>query len=292
MLLPVTIGLVLLAAPSNAWMDEARGLVDQLQFGEAISRLEVARQVPSLSADQRREVLELLAYCQVAEGQREAAEGTYIELLRAQPALELDSSPKVMDVFLSAKRKLYPPDYVRLEEAPSPAGHVQLVLVDPWKRVKWLMRSERRDGGEWREVESETSFPLQVTRGGVLEWYVEARGEGGAVVAQVANAASPRRVEAQRIDQSATELPREANPRRAVGFVVMGVAVAAASVATGLAVNGWKLRQDARDPSRAPGDSAASARAAELDGVTQQTVSTGLFIGAGLTLGTGIVLAW
>ncbi len=294
MLMPVTIAVVLLASPSNAWLDEARSLVGALRFGEAISRLEVARQVPSLTAAQRREVIELLAYCQVAEGQRDAAEATYIELLRAEPSMELEkerSSPKVLEVFEAAKRALYPPDYVRLEETPSPAGRVQLRLVDPWRRVTSLVRFERRDAGPWREVVSELSFPLQVAVGSALEWYVEARA-GDAVAALVATAEAPRRVEAPRIVQSATPLVEGANPRRVAGVVVIGVAIVAAAFATGLAVNGWKLRQDARDMTRAPGDFADTARAAERDGATQQAVSTGLFIGAGLTLGTGVVLAW
>lgn len=294
MLLPVTTAVVLLAAPSSPWMSEARALVSELRFGEAIARLEVARQVPSLSVDQRHEVLELLAYCQVAEGQREAAEATFMELLRAEPAMALDgetSSPKVLDVFESAKRKLYPPDYVRVEELPSPAGRVQLRVIDPWQRVTGLVRFERRDGGAWRELKSEAVFPLQVAQGGVLEWYVEARADER-VVARVATVESPRRVEAPRIEQSATTLAADTSPRRVAGIIVIGAAIVAGGFATGLAVNGAKLRQDARDSTRPPGDFADTARAAEAEGVTQQTVGTGLFIGAGLTLGTGVVLAW
>lgn len=302
MLLSVAAAIALAAQPSSPWLDEARVLVEQLRFADAIARLEVARQVRSLEPSERRAVLELLAYCQVAEGRREAAEATYTQMLQADPWLQLEresSSPKVLEAFEAAKTRLFPQDYVRLEQQTSAPGVAALTLIDPWGQVRAVTLFERRDGGEWKEtVLSEEPghayrFPLIVSGDGQLEWYVEATGET-ATVAHVATRAAPRVLKvAKQVPVSIiAPAPKETPASRVVGFVVMGLGVAAAAVATGLAVGGSNLRVAARDRTRAPGDFADTALRADRDGQTQQTWATGLFIGAGATITTGVVLAW
>lgn len=298
MLLSVAAALVLAAQPNSPWLDEARSLVEQLRFSDAITRLEVARQVRSLEPGELRQVLELLAYCQVAEGRREAAEATYTTMLQADPSLQLSresSSPKVLEVLEAAKKKLFPPDYVRLEEQPSPAGRVSLQLIDPWTQVREVVLFERRDGGEWRETvlnEEGHQFRFALTVSGELEWYVEARTEGGRG-AQVGSRDEPRVLKIAKVAPVAIETPAQpAVKNRVAGFVVIGLGVALGAVATGLEVNGWGLRQSARDRSRAPGDFADTAQRAERDGLSQQTWATGLFIAAGVSAATGVVLAW
>lgn len=303
MLLSVAAALVLAAQPSSPWLDEARVLVEQLRFADALKRLEVARQVRSLEPAELRQVLELLAYCQVAEGRRDTAEATYTEMLQADPWLELSrdsSSPKVLEALEAAKARLFPADYVRLEQKPSPAGWAALGLIDPWSQVRAVKLFERRDGAEWGEtvLTEETGhsfrFPLVVSGDGQLEWYVEATGETG-VVARVGTRAEPRVLKVLRQDPVSIVTPvapKTGNGVRVAGFVVIGVSVLLAGVATGFAVSGTNLRQAARDPSRAPGDFADSARVAEREGQTRQTWATGLFIGAGATAATGVVLVW
>ncbi|MDP1823935.1 MAG: tetratricopeptide repeat protein [Archangium sp.] len=304
MLLSLAAALVLAAQPSSPWLDEARALVEQLRFGDAIARLEVARQVRSLEPAELREVLELLAYCQVAEGRRDAAEATYTVMLQADPWMQLSSSPKVLEAFEAAKRRLFPPDYVRLEEKPSPAGFAAFTLIDPWSQVRVVTLFERRNGGEWSEtvLTEERShtwrFPLPIGDG-ELEWYVEAHGETS-LVAHVASREVPRvlKVVQQPVSvliPAPTPVPvakKQGQGVRIAGFVVIGVGVALAAVATGLALGGTELRAAARDRARAPGDFADTARAAERDGQAQQTWATGLFIGAGATVATGVVIAW
>ena len=60
------------AQPGNPYLEKARELARDLRFADAISELEIAKQVPGLDVQQRREVVELLARCQVAEGRRAA----------------------------------------------------------------------------------------------------------------------------------------------------------------------------------------------------------------------------
>jgi hypothetical protein len=313
MLLSVAAALVLAAQPldtardrpSSPWLDEARVLVEQLRFAEAIARLEVAKQVRSVEPEERRAVLELLAYCQVAEGRRDAAEATYTEVLQADPWWQLSkesSSPKLLEAFEAAKTRLFPADYVRLEQKASAAGWATLVLVDPWSRVRVVTLFERRDGGEWRETvlteEADHSFrfPLSVTGFVQLEWYVEAHSEV-AVVAQVGSRAEPRVLkvaapEPVSIVTPAVPVSKGISGARVAGLVVLGLGVVLGAVATGLAVGGTNLRQAARDRSKAPGDFADTARVAEREGQVQQTWATGLFLGAGASVATGVVLAW
>ena len=302
MLLSVVAALVLAAQPNSPWLDEARSLVEQLRFSDAIAQLEVARQVRSLEPDELRQVLELLAYCQVAEGRRDAAEATYTTMLQADPSLQLSresSSPKVLEVLEAAKKKLFPPDYVRLEEQPSPAGRVSLQLIDPWGQVREVVLFERRDGGEWREtVLNEEGHQLRfaLTVSGELEWYVEARTEGGRR-AQVGSREEPRVLKIAKAPPVAIETPappaaKRTSGARVAGFVVTGLGLALGAVATGLEVNGWGLRGAARDRSRPPGDFADTAQRAERDGLSQQTWATGFFIAAGVSAATGVVLAW
>ncbi len=289
----------LLAQPVNPWLEQARLLSRELHFADAIERLKVARTVPGLDSAQRREVLELLARCQVAEGLRSDAEEAFTELLRAEPAFELDrkdTSPKILDAFDAAKKRLYPEDFAALAAIPAPAGRAALKVVDPWRRVREVHRFERVDGGSWRDslcvIEGDTvSFAVAVAAGSTLEWYAEARGDD-AVLAHLGTEAAPQVVTTMKFEVFPQPLP----PRRwqrPVAWVLVGVALAAAAVGAVLQVNGWGLRRAARDPSKPPGDWYDTALAAEREGQRQATVALGLFLGAGAVgIGGGIFFAW
>ena len=300
MLLSVAAALALAAQPSSPWLDEARVLVEQLRFADAIGRLEVARQVRSLEPEELRQVLELLAYCQIAEGRRDAAEATYTTMLQADPWMQLKSSPKVMEAFEAAKTRLFPADFVRLEQKAAPSGFAAFTLIDPWNQVRAVTLFERRASGEWleraliEEAGHAYRFASSVTGEEQLEWYVEASTQTS-VAAHVASKESPRVSKIARqepIAVIAPPLPRVMPASRVAGFVVLGLAVAVGAVATGLAVGGTDLRQAARDPSRAQGEFADTARIAEREGQQQQTWALGLFIGAGASVATGVVLVW
>jgi hypothetical protein len=302
MLLSLAAALAVTAQSFSPWLDEARALVEQLRFADAIARLEVARQVRSLEPKELREVLELLAYCQVAEGRRDAAEATFTAMLQADPWLKLSrdsSSPKVLESFEAAKARLFAADYVRLEEKPSPPGWATVVLIDPWGRVSAVTLFTRRDNSEWRQnvltEESDHSyrFALTITVGEQFEWYVEAQSDVGAKMAFVGTREEPRVIRVVRPDPQAliTPLPGMKGSRVA-GFMILGAGVLLGAVATGLEVGGWNLRQAARNRSRPPGDFADTARLAEREGQSQQTWAAGLFIGAGVMTATGVVLAW
>lgn len=308
LMLALAAAIVLMAQPANPWRDEARALMSQLKFAEAIERLEIARKVRGLDDGEQKSILELLAYCQIAEGQRDAASATFIALLELDPAAELSrevASPKVSEVFDAAKRAHFPEGYVRLEERVSARGSVLVRLIDPWRQVARVVLVQRRNEGEWESSvldgkRNEFVFPLVVALGGQLEWYVEARGADDEVKWSLASRAEPRVEKVPLIDaqpSTLTAAPVVAPPvnmpgRRVAGFVLAGAAVLTLGIASGLQVAGFNLRQAARDRLRPPGDFAFTALQAEADGIAQQTWALGLMIGAGLTLTLGVVLAW
>lgn len=297
---------VLMAQPANPWRDEARALMSQLKFAEAIERLEIARKVRGLDESEQKSILELLAYCQVAEGEREAASATFIALFELDPSAELSrdvASPKVQEVFDAAKKSHFPEGYVRLEEKPSARGSITVRLVDPWQQVERVVLIARRNEGEWESSVLESStreyvFPLVVAMGGQLEWYVEARGGDDVVKWSLASRDEPRVEKVPLIEAQPTTVgPQPVAPpgmsgRRVAGFILAGTAVVAAGIASGLQVGSYNLRVAARDRLRPPGDFAFTAQQAEADGLAQQSWAVGLFIGAGVSLALGLVLAW
>lgn len=290
--------LLLLAQPANPWLDEARARADALDFAGAIERLSVARTVPGLSASQQQELLELLARCQVAEGLRADADNTWAELLKANPGYEPNAattSPKIVESFEAVKKRLFPPSWVRLEEVEATVGRAAFRLVDPWHLVSSVQLSQRLDGGPWQTSTLSAqgvdySFPVVVNAGSTLEWYLEALGRE-TVLARSADAQVPHVVSVPALVVAPVVIKSTVRP--VLGWVLVGAAVVAAGVGTGLQVNGWSMRLAARDASQPPGDWADTAQAAEKTGRSQTTWATGLFIGAGVLglAGTG-VLAW
>jgi hypothetical protein len=300
-MLSLAAALLLSAQPSNAWLEEARALISKLKFADALERLEVARQVPGLDAPTKQSILEWMAYCQVAEGRRDDAERTFTALLELDPGAALSrdvSSPKVAEAFEAARRKHFPPDYVKLSEAAAPVGRAQLELVDPWGKVARVVLHQRRDAGEWKAqvLTGPLTFPLVVPVGGQLEWYVEALDANARVLAAVGSSASPKELRVPRVVQEAqavSEAPSASlSGKRVAGIVALSLGVALGAVATGLQVSAWNQRLEARDRTRAPGDFAATALEAERNALTQQGWAIGLLVAGGVSLGTGVVLVW
>jgi len=292
--------LVFLTQAPNPYLEQGRSLARALQFAEAIEQLKVARKVPGLERGQRLEVLELLAKCQVAEGHREEAEDAYTELLGLEPAFELDpqTSPKMQQLFVAVKHRLYPEPWLKLLPQPAGPGEALVKVVDPYHRFAALVFQVRHDDGPWEShnvaVDGAVGrLPLDVEPGHTLDWYAEARDASGAAVASWGTAAEPQHVVGT--GSVGPVLVQTGTPRlqRAPAWIAVAVAVAAAGAGAAFQVLSRDEARAAHDRTKPPGDFSDTARAAQSRAFTDAAVATGCFIGAGVAAGTGVVLfAW
>ncbi|MCA3011163.1 MAG: tetratricopeptide repeat protein [Myxococcaceae bacterium] len=289
---------VLLSQVVNPWLEQARASMREARFAEALETLAVARQVPSLDRVQRAEVLELLARCHVARGDRAQAEEAFTELLSREPDFELDrklTSPKIVEVFDVVKRRLYPPGTVSLVEVAGPPGRVLVEVVDPYRRVASARLFERRAEGEWSQAPLAVAvrtldFPLPVSAEGAVRWYVELLDAAGAAVASLGSRAQPRLVEVNALpppQPPATGAP--ALKGTTIAALVTGaVALIAGGIGLGLKLDSLALERSARDA-----EWADTARATQRQASAQSQAATGLFVGAGAAaVGSTVLFVW
>ena len=257
--------------------------------------------MPNLDRTQRIEVLDLLAKCHVAEGDRPAAEAAFSELLSVEPEHEIDreTSPKIIEVFDEVKRKLFPERRVTLVEETAPPGRVRARVVDPFKRVSFILLMVRTGDGPWEANEVtlegrvlDVPTPLSPTE--TVSWYVQAKGPEGVVLATLGSADTPRIVERARIITPPVEPPADTiAPTKVAGVVVGVIALVAAGVGTGLQLSAQSLERAARDRSRPPGDWADTARATHGQAVAQAEWSIGLFAAGGVAaVSAAVLFAW
>jgi hypothetical protein len=292
---------LVLTQAANPWLERARVLANELQFAEAITQLNVARQVPNLDRVQRAQVLELLARCHVAEGNRSDAETAFTELLSQEPDFEIDresTSPKIVTVFDDVKARLYPGGMVSLVEVTGPPGRVRAQVVDPYKKVARAVLHERRADAAWTDTVLPFSrrtldFPLPLAAGSPVQWYVQLEDEAGAGLASLGSLDSPRLVEVNALPSPVAPAPSGLRGTTVAAIVVGVVALIAAGGGLGLQVDSLSLERAARDSTRPPGDWADTARSAHAQAVQQGVLATGFFTGAGAAALSSVVLfAW
>ncbi|MCY1023919.1 hypothetical protein [Pyxidicoccus sp. MSG2] len=308
MWLAVTLLVVLgQAAPANPYMEQARARYEALHFSEAVELLELAEQVPSRTRAQHLDILELRARCELAEGRRQEAEATYERMLMLDPRAEppADLSPKILETFQAVKARLFPAGYVALKQLPAAEGLVRVEVVDPWRRADAVVLHWRgpRDA-DWRPLRARPDaeccvFQLPGGGPGPVRWYVEAQGPDGNGLTRLGAPEAP-----QEWTRGMAPLPppgagpgdvhgdRESSTtprlRRTLGWVSLGVAVAAGVGGTWLQVRSGESH-DAASRAEWAGDSRRHSDRAR----TQAGWATGLFIGGGAAaLGGGYLLTW
>ena len=196
MLLALLISVSVSATP---YLDEARGLVERLQFDAALKKLELAGASTTLSLEERREVAALRAHCWAAEGRMEQVDSVYAELLARDSRAPAPSSgpPRLREAFRKAKERLYPPGFVSLTRAASPPGRVVIRLVDPWARCASVEVSASDTAGGWRSTPIELDLEGQgaAATPATGAWFIEARTAEGASCASLGTQAAPFVVE-------------------------------------------------------------------------------------------------
>lgn len=250
---------------SNPYLAESRQLYESLRYEKAISRLELARKVPTTSNDERREILDLLARSYAASGQLDKAEDAYAELLSKDPHAPSpdEAAPKIRQVFSKAKERLYPTTYVRVRAESAPEGEVAVAVIDPWDQITSVVLFEEQQGSGYSDTsmsyDNHRAHGPFVVKDPPHRYFVEARGADGEARARLGTADKPIVIEAPVVvapkivevpqpreilivpppDTPSTPLPSW------VPWTVAGVAVTSAAVGTAFALAASKDAQSA-----------------------------------------------
>lgn len=233
----------------------ARGkqLFEDLEYGPAIQVLVPITRDARATRAQRLRALELIALAQYIKGDEGAARGTFERILDIDPGYQLrdtSGSPKIRAFFEELKKKLVPnydPDAGADLEHAAPTSAIagrglelDVRATRGGERVYELIVATRRRGelaykstaatprgdAKWRaRVALEAAskpFPL--------EYYVEARGIGGVVIARIAGPDAPLELAIGAGGAGPSEKPWYAR-----WYVIAGAAAIAAG-ATGLVI--------------------------------------------------------
>lgn len=187
---------------TNPYLAESRQLYESLRYEKAITRLELARKVSTMTNEERREILDLLAKSYAALGQLKEAEDAYAELLSKDPHAPSpeDAAPKIRQVFQRAKERLYPQTYVRVRAEAAPEGEVAVEVIDPWDQITSVVLFEEQQGSGYRDSlmsydKRRASAPFSV-REPPHRYFIEARAADGEARARLGTADRPIVIEA------------------------------------------------------------------------------------------------
>lgn len=190
------LGALLLAMPAAAsaqdGLSEARAAFDAAEFETALAQLDTLDASDALSVDEVAAFLTLRAEVHFALGDAAAMEADLRALLALAPDARLPDTapPELSEAAERARSEALPLPTVRTEASPI-AGGVRLradIVADGAGLARRARLHARSPGEAWREVEEE----LEVT-GPSVEYWAEALGPGGVVLAQEGSAAAPRR---------------------------------------------------------------------------------------------------
>lgn len=236
-------GLLFIALASNPYLEDARALLDSMQYAQARAKLEYARKVTTSTRDEKREVFALLARAWAAEGKLDVAEATFSELLADDPSAPAPrDAPRIREAFRKAKEKLYPVDFVSLTQAPAPVGRVALSLKDPWGLVESVALLESTDQTTFstRDLQlsdERTTAAAALTPpapGEPTRWYAEARGPGANVLTRLGSAAQPFV-----FGIGEGSIVTEGRRTRVLPWLATAFAIAGAGASVGLIAGGW-----------------------------------------------------
>jgi len=218
-------------AQGNEHVEEGWARYAEARFGDAIEAFDAAEASTGLDRESLVRALEGRALVRFAEEDLPRMQEALVRLASLAPehALTDEAPPEVARAYLAARREAG--DGVRVaatvEEVPGGAR----IDVDVGNDVSGLVLGvrivARQDGGEWREVRART-LQLRMPDMDEVEYFVEALGPGGAVVATLGGETDPRR---QRLGADIA-----AAPSRTPLYVGIGAGVAGLVLVVVLAV--------------------------------------------------------
>lgn len=295
------LSVVALLLTANPYLAESRQLYESLRYEKAITRLELAKKVPTTTNDERREILDLLARSYAALGQMDKAEDAYEELLAKDPHAPSpeEAAPKIRQVFQRAKERVYPQTYVRVRAESAPEGEVAVAVIDPWDQITTVVLFEEQQGSGYRDTlmsydNRRATAPFS-TREPPHRYFVEARGADGEARARLGTAdkplvieAPPKPVETNRVEPPLV-IPKEIiivpppEPTKLPGWVpwtVAGAAATSAAIGTAFALAASK-DSDAASRARFADDTARLDARARSRAVTANWLIGGSMVAGG-----------
>jgi hypothetical protein len=245
-LLPPAVAGAQEAAPRAA-LDAAIAHAEDADFASALAAFEEAEAGASLDRGALVRLFAHRATVHFALGELAAMEADLTRLLALDPEATPPTSapPPVHDALLRLRGSVQPP---ALEAAVHATGtglevraHVREGGAD---LVRGLRAWGRAEGGTWSRGEGGV-VSITAAPGTEVEWYAEAIGPGGAVVASTGDAASPRHARVPLpppapggSDDTAWWLIGGGAAAMVIGAVVAGIAVAATQSGPGTTVGG------------------------------------------------------
>jgi hypothetical protein len=226
--------LVCAGASAHPLVDEGRAAYEEAEFVAALAALSRAEAAADLSIEDLVELYELRAVVHLAMRNEEAMSVDLRRLVAVAPehAIDTRAPPEVRRAFEEARAASGGPLRLVVEARARESGVTISAETrnDSENLVREIRIAGRTPGADaWEEV---SDAPLLVAADGVVEYYVEAIGPGGAVLASRGSADDPLRAAPE--DATAPEIVEEDGGVSGWVFVGIGagvLAVAGAAVA-------------------------------------------------------------
>ena len=212
-------------ALAHPLIEQAEERYAQADFDGALDLLAEAEAADDL---ERADVVDLLvtrALVNLGAGEAEAYEDSLRQLATLEPDYRMGPQfpPHVREQFETIREESRPLELTASAEVIAGAVRVQTQLSDPGNLVRRL-RIGGRDGSTGPfQVESGRELEVPAAAGATVQWYAEAIGPGGAVVARVGSPDEPRTesIHADLGTEGGGELTDEGGG--GAGWIVLGV---------------------------------------------------------------------
>lgn len=191
-----TAGLMFVSATALAHpiVEQGRQQASDADFDAALASFAAALEADGLTREDLIQLYETRAYVYYATGNREALQADVARLAALDPehGFEVSIPPEVSDLYRTAVD--HSDGRLSLDGQPSESvtGVVEVRAIvtgdaeDLVRRVRIFIRTA---GGPWAEGGNSVQLPSRI--GESVEWYAEALGPGGAVVANIGSATAP-----------------------------------------------------------------------------------------------------
>lgn len=187
-------------ARAHPTVDEARRAYESAQHARSLELLEEAEAGTGLTREDLAELLLLRAMVHRAQRQMDLAEVDLLRLANLDPQRQLGRTvhPTLRRLFETVRERV--PGPVRLEVAADRMGGMVRLRVSVNDDVAALTQAfrlyGRPAGGAWRDTDAST-LEVSVRPSQAVEYYAEAIGPGGAVIANHGTRGEPSRLPAE-----------------------------------------------------------------------------------------------